>query len=84
MITKAEALTGQYSADGSPWVQVAVQAGIDVDTLEYSADGSPWYGLEEPTAAGNVKTWNGVAIANIKTINGVAIANIKTINGISL
>jgi len=40
MITKAEALTGQYSADGSPWVQVAVQAGIDVDTLEYSAAAS--------------------------------------------
>ena len=33
---------------------------------------------------GNVKSWNGVAIANIKSINGVAIADVKSVLGLGL
>lgn len=45
--TKTQVLTGEYSLDGSPHVNVAAKSGIDLNTLEYSLDGSPWHGTEE-------------------------------------
>lgn len=48
--TKIEVQTGEFSADGSPAINVAAKSAIDTDTLEYSLDGSPWWGTEEGTA----------------------------------
>lgn len=45
--TKTEVQTGEFSADGSPAINVAAKSEIDTDTLEYSLDGSPWWGTEE-------------------------------------
>lgn len=47
--TKTQVLTGEYSLDGSPAVNVAAKSTIDPNTLEYSLDGSPWWGVEETT-----------------------------------
>ncbi len=82
--TKIEILTGEFSDDGSPWINIGAKPAVDLDTLEYSDDGSPWYGVEEISAGGNIKTWDGITFANAKTINSVAIANVKTINGITV
>ena len=48
--TKTQVLTGEYSLNGSPHVNVATKSAIDLDTLEYTLDGSPWYGTEETSA----------------------------------
>lgn len=79
--TKSDLLTGQFSADGSPFVQVAAKAGIDTNTLEYSADGSPFWAVPETGGGGggNVKKFVTVPIANIKKALGVPAANIKRI-----
>lgn len=44
--TRDEALTMDWSKDGSPWVKVAAKSDIDLDGLDWSKDGSPWWGLE--------------------------------------
>jgi hypothetical protein len=78
--TKSDLLTGQFSADGSPFVQVSAKAGIDTNTLEYSADGSPFWAIEEVGASGgHIKRFVTVPIANIKFALGVPSANIKRI-----
>lgn len=80
--TKSEVSTGQYSADGSPFIQVAAKSGINVDTLEYSADGSPWWGTEDgPPPSGEIAKVAGVLIANIGKIAGIPIASIGKIAG---
>jgi hypothetical protein len=78
--TKTQILTGEYSGDGSPWVDVAAKSGIDLDTLEFSLDGSPWYGIEDAAAVANIKKWNATAWASLKKINGTAIASVKKVN----
>lgn len=77
--TKSDLLTGQFSADGSPFVQVSAKAGIDTNTLEYSADGSPFWAIEEVGGGGHIKKFVTVPIANIKVALGVPSANIKRI-----
>ena len=48
--TKTEVLTGEFSGDGSPAINVAAKSTVDADTLEYSADGAPWWGVEDAGA----------------------------------
>ena len=50
--TKTSVQTGQFSADGSPWVQVGAKSSINLDTLELSKDGGPWYGTEAAASGG--------------------------------
>lgn len=40
--TKAQILTGEYSADGSPYMQTVSKSTINPSQLEYSANGTPW------------------------------------------
>lgn len=40
--TRVQILTGEYSANGSPYVQTVSKSTINPSQLEYSADGSPW------------------------------------------
>ena len=78
--TRDYILTGQFSADGSPWVQVAAKSSIELDSLEFSVDGSPWWGVEFAAAVGgNVKKFIVVPFANVKKAIGVSRINIKRI-----
>jgi hypothetical protein len=54
--TRDQVLTGEYSMDGSPAINVAAKSGIDADSLEYSLDGSPWWGTEVSAAASPIKS----------------------------
>jgi hypothetical protein len=84
--TKDQVLTGEFSSNGSPWVNVASNSSSDLDTLEFSLNGSPWYGVEDSAAppARQVKTWNSISISGVSSITVTPIANIKTINGVIL
>lgn len=83
-VSRDTALTGQFSADGSPWVRVAAKNGIELDTLEYSLDGSPWWGIEDAAAVSSyIKTVNALAKASVKTVNSLAMASVKTMNGLT-
>lgn len=87
--TKSDLLTGQFSADGSPFVQVSAKAGIDTNTLEYSADGSPFWAVPETgggasytlTAAAGAFTLTGIAAAIIKGVLVAATAATFTLSG---
>lgn len=81
--TKTNILTGEYSSDGSPFIQVTSKAGIDPNTLEYSSDGSPWWSIAETSVASLIKKVGSVSWAAIKKIGGVLRANIKKISGTS-
>lgn len=81
MITKADILALQHSADGSPWANVVVGSGIDPDTLELSADGSPWHGVVDSAPSGEIAKVSGVLLANIGKVSGVAIGSIGKIIG---
>lgn len=78
--TRTQILTGEYSADGSPYVQVTSKSTINPSQFEYSSDGRPWWGFTD-AAGGEIsvaqKTWS-----TIKKIAGVVIAAIKKIGGV--
>jgi len=79
--TRTQILTGEYSSDGSPYLQVTSKSIINPLQLEYSSDGSPWLGTTD-SSSGEIsvvsKTWS-----TIKKIGGVIIAVIKKIGGVS-
>lgn len=82
MISKADILALQHSADGSPWCMVVVGSGIDPDTLEQSADGSPWHGVVDTGApAGEIARISGVLLANIGKVANIAIGSIYKVGG---
>jgi len=81
--TKTDVQTGQFSLNGSPWINVAANSSIDVNTLEFSLDGSPWNGVEETGVTNIIKKVSTVLWTSIKKINGVSLANIKKINSVS-
>ncbi len=67
--TKTSVQTGQFSADGSPWVQVAAKSSINLDILELSKDGGPWYGTEDAASGG---AFTLTASAGVFSITGIA------------
>ncbi len=76
--TRTQILTGEYSCDGSPYVQVTSKSSINPSQFEYSFDGRPWWGFTDTGAEISIadKTWS-----TIKKIGGVIIAAIKKIGG---
>lgn len=82
--TRDTVLTGEFSLDGSPWVNVAASPTPDLDTLEYSVNGNPWYGVEQsgygPLTA---LKFDSVLITNTGAISGVSPAFVTKFNGIS-
>lgn len=75
--TKAQILTGEYSFDGSPYMNTVSKSSINPSQFEYSFDGSPWWGISDSEISLGNKIWT-----SIKKIGGKIISTVKKIGGV--
>lgn len=74
MIKKHDVLKGNFSFDGTPWVNVTQKTKFKSKNLQFSLNGEgPWIAI----SSGNVKKINGIELKNIKTCSNTFYRNIK-------